>query len=42
MKKKIALLLSTITIITCLSAAVSVSSYYIPPRPIRDSIVEEF
>lgn len=42
MKKKIALLLSIIAIITCLSTTVFASGYYIPPRPIRDSIVEEF
>ncbi|GFN34242.1 hypothetical protein [Tepidimicrobium xylanilyticum] len=41
-KKKIALLLSIVTIIVSLSTAAFAGPIHAPPSPIRDSIVEKF
>lgn len=41
-KKKLAVFLSIITIITFLGTVVLAEPIHVPPKPIRDSIVEEF
>lgn len=41
-KKKVALFIAIVTVLINLSATVFAGAVFVPPLPIRDSIVEEF